>query len=58
MEKRANIYEKYKKSDNFNLNSFSNNSVPQNICNFEASVFKAEKDNFHTIKHFNPRKYN
>ena len=61
MATRANIYEKYKKSDIFNLNSSSNNSVPPNICNsrnFESSVFKADKENFHTIEHSNPRKYN
>ena len=61
MATRSNIYEKYKKSDIFNLNPTSSNPAPQknfNNRNFESSVFKTEKENYHTIEIPNQRKYN
>lgn len=62
MSKRAQLYEKYQKSDIFNLSSTTNNSQVPNINqsrNTPLSTVKSGDGNFHTIDNpVNHRKYN
>ena len=61
MSNRSNLYEKYKKSDIFNLSSTTKNSeAPRKIRsrNIESSTINNQDENFHSIDPVNPRKYN
>ena len=61
MSQRSNLYEKYKKSDIFNLSSTTKNSEAPKIIrsrNVESSALNNPDDNFHSIDPVNPRKYN
>ena len=62
MYKRSDLYEKYKKSDIFNLSSTTKNSKAQKIMrsrNDDFSTLNKEDENFHTIDNqINHRKYN
>lgn len=61
MSKRLNLYEKYKKSDIFNISSTTKHSeVPKNFRsrNAESSMLNKIEENFHSIDKVNPRKYN
>ena len=61
MSKRTNLYEKYQKSDIFNLSSTTKNAeapIKTRSRNVESSDLNNLEQNFHSIDQVNPRKYN